>query len=121
VSVAEAASELRLAPNTVSTLVRQLSDLRLLSRSADTSDRRVARLDLSADIRRKVDAWRDRRVDALTSAMGQLSVREERCLEEAVMVLARLGEHLDAQLEPIASETVGTHEPASRQPAGTTQ
>jgi DNA-binding MarR family transcriptional regulator len=99
VSVAEAASELRLAPNTVSTLVRQLSDLRLLSRSADASDRRVARLDLSTDIRRKVDAWRDRRVDALTSAMGQLSVREERCLEEAVKVLARLGAHLTGSWE----------------------
>ena len=32
VSVAEAASELRLAPNTVSTLVRQLADVGILSR-----------------------------------------------------------------------------------------
>jgi len=119
VSVAEAASELRLAPNTVSTLVRQLIDLELLSRRADVSDRRVARLDLSADIRRKVDAWRDRRLEVLTSAMSQLSVREKRCLEEAVKVLGRLAEHLDAEEQPINGEIASRHESAGRRLVGT--
>jgi DNA-binding MarR family transcriptional regulator len=121
VSVAEAASELRLAPNTVSTLVRQLTDLGLLSRCADASDRRVARLNLSADIRRKVDAWRDRRLEALTSAMGQLSVREKRCLEEAVKVLGCLAEYLDAEEQPISGENVSGHESASRRLVGTSR
>ncbi|MGD0320424.1 MAG: MarR family transcriptional regulator [Acidimicrobiales bacterium] len=119
VSVAEAASELRLAPNTVSTLVRQLTDLGLLSRRADTSDRRVARLDLSAEIRRKVDASRDRRLEALTSATGQLSVRERRALDEAVKVLARLAEYLDAEEQPISGETGSRPESAGRRLVGT--
>jgi DNA-binding MarR family transcriptional regulator len=77
ISVAEAALELTLAPNTVSTLVRQLCELGFLVRSIDPSDRRVARLDLRPEIRRKVDAWRDRRVDVLASAISGLSVEEE--------------------------------------------
>ena len=97
VSVVEAASELSLAPNTVSTLVRQLRDLGFLSRSADPFDRRVARLDLRPDMRRKVDAWRDRRIEALSSAIGRLSAREERSLEETIAALQRLAGHLEAE------------------------
>ena len=43
VSVAQAAAELRLAANTVSTLVRQLTDAGLLLRRVDPVDRRIAR------------------------------------------------------------------------------
>jgi len=105
----------------VSTLVRQLADSVLLSRSVDVSDKRVARLDLSTDIRRKVDAWRDRRLEALASAIGQLSAREERCLVEATKVLARLTEHLDAQGQPVRGGTVSGRETAGSQPVGTTR
>jgi DNA-binding MarR family transcriptional regulator len=97
VSVAEAASDLRLAPNTVSTLVRQLTEAGLVSRSVDSSDRRVARLELAPAIRRKVDAWRDRRVIALSSAIGRLSREDERCLSDAVRVLRRVAEQLEVQ------------------------
>ena len=47
VSVAEAASELQLAPNTVSTLVRRLTETGIVVRTVDGVDRRVARLDLA--------------------------------------------------------------------------
>jgi DNA-binding MarR family transcriptional regulator len=96
VSIAEAAQELRLAPNTVSTLVGQLTEAGLLLRRVDESDRRVARLELSADIRRKIDAWRDRRVVALDAAIGGLSRRDQRGLVDAVPTLARLAEQLEA-------------------------
>ena len=94
VSVTQAAEELRLAANTVSTLVRQLSDAGLLSRTADDSDRRVARLELTPAMQRKVDALRDRRVAMLTAAMAQLSPADQRRLAGGLDVLGRLAGRL---------------------------
>jgi DNA-binding MarR family transcriptional regulator len=94
VSVADAAEELRLAPNTVSTLVGQLTDSGMLLRLADESDRRVARLDLAGATRRNVDAWRDRRVVDLAAAMARLPAPDRRRLEEAVPALSRLADLL---------------------------
>jgi DNA-binding MarR family transcriptional regulator len=98
VSIADAAQELRLAPNTVSTLVRQLTEGGMVFRRVCGTDRRVARLELSADIRRKVDAWRDQRVLALGDAIERLSSEDQRCMIEALRVLARLAEHLEEQV-----------------------
>jgi DNA-binding MarR family transcriptional regulator len=73
VSVAEAAAELRLAANSVSTLVRQLVDAGLLVRSADPADRRIAQLRLAPNMQRKVDSFRDRRVALLARAISELT------------------------------------------------
>ncbi|HXY81313.1 MAG TPA: MarR family transcriptional regulator [Gaiellaceae bacterium] len=94
ISVTEAAEELRLAANTVSTLVRQLTDAGLLIRSANDSDRRVARLELTAGMKRKADAFRDRRVALLSAAMAQLSLADQRRLAGALEVLGRLAGRL---------------------------
>lgn len=94
VSVADAAEKLRLAPNTVSTLVGQLTEKGMLLRLADTADRRVARLDLAPATRRRVAAWRDRRVVALADAAGRLAPAERRRLAAAVPLLARLADEL---------------------------
>ena len=94
VSVAEAAAELRLAANTVSTLVGQLTDAGVLVRRADESDRRVARLELTVKMQRKVTAFRDRRVAMLSAAMTQLSPSEQRRLLGAVDVLGKLAGRL---------------------------
>lgn len=94
ISIADAAQALRLAPNTVSTLVRQLSDAGLVVRSVDEADRRVARLDLAPEIRDKVDAWRDRRAVAVGSALGALSADERHRLEAALPVLGRVADLL---------------------------
>ncbi len=96
ISVAEAAEELRLAPNTVSTLVRRLSDAGVLLRAADDADRRVARLDLQPRLRREVEAWRDRRVERIERAVAALPAGDRRKLEAAVPVLARLAQEIDA-------------------------
>jgi DNA-binding MarR family transcriptional regulator len=95
ISVADAAQELRLAPNTVSTLVRHLGEAGFVERAVDESDRRVARLDLRPDIRRKVDAWRDRRVVAVGEAIGALSPRERERLAKALPALAQVAELLE--------------------------
>jgi DNA-binding MarR family transcriptional regulator len=93
-SVNEAAEDLSLAPNTVSTLVRQLTNQNMVVRSSDSVDRRVARLDLTPTMRRKVGAFRDRRLATLVSAMTSLSAHDQRSLAGAVIVL----DHLAAQL-----------------------
>ncbi len=97
VSVARAAEALRLAPNTVSTLVGQLTDAGLIVRTVDVRDRRVARLELTEDMKVKVGAFRDRRIAALSTAMGQLSPADRRALAAAVAVLGRLAACLPDQ------------------------
>jgi DNA-binding MarR family transcriptional regulator len=92
--VNEAAEELSLAPNTVSTLVRQLTDEHLLIRQVDPADRRVARLVLTPTMQRKVAAFRDRRVAMLSTAMNQLPPSEQRRLPGLVAVLDQLAELL---------------------------
>jgi DNA-binding MarR family transcriptional regulator len=96
VSVAQAAAELSLAPNTVSTLVRQLSDLGYLVRRVDPVDRRVARLELADDIGQKVAAFRDRRVAALADAMRVLPTVEQRRLRSTVGVLLKLNRAMES-------------------------
>jgi DNA-binding MarR family transcriptional regulator len=95
IAVAEAAQELKLAPNTVSTLVRQLGERGLLQRSVDDADRRVARLDLPTDVRRKVDAWRDRRIVLVGAAVAGLPPRDQERIAKALPSLARLAEGLE--------------------------
>ena len=95
VSVAEAATALRVAPNTVSTLVGTLTDRRVLVRRADATDRRVGRLELAPGMRRKVEAWRDRRSETLAAGLAALSKDERGKLAAAVPVLAKLAEELE--------------------------
>jgi len=90
-SIADAARELRVAPNTISTLVRQLADAGFVSREVDEADRRVARLRLEPAMQRKVEAWRDRRVEAIEQALAGLPELERRRLESAIPTLLRLG------------------------------
>jgi DNA-binding MarR family transcriptional regulator len=97
VSVTQAAEELRLAPNTVSTLIRQLTNEGLLIRRIDERDRRVARLDLTPAMRRKVGVFRDRRVSMLVGAMAQMSARDSRRLADSVEILEQLAERLEEQ------------------------
>ena len=96
VSIAGAAEAMRLAPNTVSTLVGDLVTAGLLVRRTDPFDRRVAQLELTEAWKRKIDAWRDRRVGAVDAAIRRLPADERRRLERALPALVRLG----AELEP---------------------
>ncbi len=94
-TVAEAAAELRLAPNTVSTLVGQLVEAGFVKRTVDENDRRVARLNLAPAVRSKVQAWRDRRVETIEAAVGRLSPDDRERIAAAVPALARLGRELE--------------------------
>jgi DNA-binding MarR family transcriptional regulator len=95
VSVNEAAEALALAPNTVSSLVGQLTDAGLVRRVRDEHDRRVARLQLTDDAQRRLEAWRDERAAALVDAVGRLDGGDRRALDGALEPLARLVARLE--------------------------
>ena len=89
-SVAEAAAELALAPNTVSTLVGQLVGADVLTRVSDPKDRRVARLMLTTPVRQRVERWRDQRALTAAGAIADLQPSQRADLERAVPIIARL-------------------------------
>jgi DNA-binding MarR family transcriptional regulator len=93
-TVAAAASELHLAPNTVSTLVGQLSRIGLLDRSYDTGDRRVVHLDMTETSRHRLSGWRRRRLNAVTKAINNLDTSEREQIANAIDALEQLGDNL---------------------------
>ena len=95
VSVAQAAAELGVAPNTVSTLVRRLTEAGMLVRTPDPTDRRIARLELPRPLARRVGAWRDRRLVALGSAIGTLEPGEQATIAAATALLERVADELE--------------------------
>ena len=98
-SVAEAATELALAPNTVSTLVGQLAGADVLARVSDPRDRRVARLTLTTPIRERVERWRDLRAVAVAGAIADLEASQRADLERAVPIISRLAAALGQAAE----------------------
>jgi DNA-binding MarR family transcriptional regulator len=94
ISVAEAANELGLAPNTVSTLVGQLTEQDLLRRSPDEHDRRIARLSLTPSAQQQVAAWRDRRIALVSQVLGRLDRADIEALRAALPTLNSVAERL---------------------------
>ena len=94
VSVAEAAEELGVAANTVSTLVGQLTGLGLLRRATDGSDRRVARLSLTESAMERAESWRDRRAGVMSEAVQRLTPADREVLAQAAATLRRLTEEV---------------------------
>ena len=95
VSVAQAAAELGVAANTVSTLVRELTAAGMLVRTTDPADRRVARLSLSESLDRRLGEWRDRRTVALGDAIGTLDPAEQATIASATELLGRVADELE--------------------------
>jgi DNA-binding MarR family transcriptional regulator len=100
IRVREAAVELRLAPNTVSTLVRHLSDAGLLDRGADLEDRRVARLRLTSAAGERLRRWRDRRHEILAARLAALAENDRHSLAEALPVLDQVAQSLELGWPP---------------------
>lgn len=92
IGVAEAAAELHLAANTVSTLVGHLVEAGLLRRTPGQEDRRVATLTLTLDARQRIDAWLDRRAATLAAGLASLPAMERRRLAAAISALHRLAD-----------------------------
>ena len=94
ISVAEAARELRLAPNTVSTLVGRLADQGLLGRERALADARSVRLSVTGKARQRIADWRDLRAELTQQAVAQLTPQDRLSLARAVPALQRLAERL---------------------------
>jgi DNA-binding MarR family transcriptional regulator len=104
VSVADAAGELAVAPNTVSTLVSQLVEAGLLERSTDPDDRRIARLTLTPAASRRAEQWRDRRAAVAAGGLARLSAADRQVLARAIPIIAGLAEELDRTPQPTGGE-----------------
>jgi DNA-binding MarR family transcriptional regulator len=72
VSVKEAAELLRIAANTASTLVGELTAAGLLARARDPENRRVVRLELTPDAHRRLAEYAARRRAILAAALAEL-------------------------------------------------
>jgi DNA-binding MarR family transcriptional regulator len=95
IGVREAAQQLGVAANTVSTLVNQLVAAGLLSRDRDPVDGRAARLELTARARRRVALWRDQREQALSAALDELDAEQRQALERSLPALHKILEVLE--------------------------
>ena len=100
--VGDAATALRLAPNTVSTLARRLSADGLLVAERDDIDRRGVRLHASRAGNRFLRHWRDERAHVLAGVLELLSERQRRALSSSLPVLTALVEALEED-EPAAT------------------
>lgn len=95
ITVAEAAQELRLAPNTVSTLVGRLTSADLLCRVKGEPDGRTVLLTVTERARRRIAEWRDLRADLVARALAQLTTDDQQALAAAVPALMRLAEQME--------------------------
>jgi DNA-binding MarR family transcriptional regulator len=80
----------------VSTLVQQLVRDGNVERETDEDDRRVARLRLTPQMRKRIARRRDERRAVLEEAVASLSQREQAAIEQAIPALQRLIEVLEA-------------------------
>jgi DNA-binding MarR family transcriptional regulator len=95
IGVAEAAQELRLAPNSVSTMVSKLTEDGLLSRGRDAADGRSVRLTVTEAGTARIEQWRDLRAELAGRALETLSPADRRALSAAVPALTRLAEQME--------------------------
>jgi DNA-binding MarR family transcriptional regulator len=95
ITVADAAQELRLAPNTVSTLVGRLTGVGLLQRARSATDGRAALLTVTDRARKRLAEYRDLRAELAGYALAGLSVADQRALAAAVPALLRLAERME--------------------------
>jgi DNA-binding MarR family transcriptional regulator len=98
IRVGEAAAQLHLAANTVSTLVTGLSSSGWLRRETDPVDGRSALLFLTPDAEERVAEWRDRRQAVLSEALETLDQDERDRIDQALPALRRMVDLLQEQV-----------------------
>ena len=96
ITVADAARELRLAPNTVSTMVGDLAAQGLISRGRSSADGRTVRLSATSRARQRLAQWRDLRAELTARVLSELSVADQEALGAAIPALVRLAGRMDA-------------------------
>ncbi|MBO0831197.1 MAG: MarR family transcriptional regulator [Actinobacteria bacterium] len=96
ITVADAAHELQLAPNTVSSLVSRLTAAGLLRRGRGATDGRTALLTTTERGHSWLAEYRDLRAELAGRALARLSPADQRALAAAVPALLRLAEGMSA-------------------------
>lgn len=100
IRVGELAGRLRLAPNSVSTLVQQLSDAGLLTRSKDPADRRATLLRLTGAGAEALAGWQRAHERRLATALARLGDVDRQAILAALPALSNLVEALDDRSRP---------------------
>ncbi|MGH3296897.1 MAG: MarR family winged helix-turn-helix transcriptional regulator [Trebonia sp.] len=95
IGVAEAAAELRLAPNSVSTMVSKLTEDGLLHRGRVASDGRSVRLTVTEAGAARIEQWQDIRTDLAGRALDRLTPTDRQALMAAIPALTRLAEQME--------------------------
>lgn len=99
IRVSDAAKELYLAGNSVSTLVNQLTTAGLLTRETDPEDRRSALLAPTPQALARLEYWQARRTELVRRQVAGLSEDDRAALEAALPALRRLAQHLHEEVE----------------------
>jgi DNA-binding MarR family transcriptional regulator len=89
-TLGELARAEQVRPPTISKLIVALERLGLVEREVDAADRRVVRVRATARGTKVLQEGRQRRVAALVSSLGALSVRDRALLARALPVLERI-------------------------------
>ncbi|MBW8816925.1 MAG: MarR family transcriptional regulator, partial [Streptomyces sp.] len=97
--VSDAAKELHLAGNSVSTLVNQLVKEGHLVRETDPADRRAARLLLTEKAETRLGDWKQRRVALMSRHVTRLDAADQEALRAALPALRALAVTLHEEAE----------------------
>ncbi|MER5664680.1 MarR family winged helix-turn-helix transcriptional regulator [Streptomyces mirabilis] len=99
IGVSEAAKELYLAGNSVSTLVNQLARDGYLNRETDPADRGAARLLPTPAADARLRDWRERRTALVRRQVARLDEADRAALEAALPALRKLAVNLHEEAE----------------------
>lgn len=99
IRVSDAAKELYLAGNSVSTLVNQLGRAGYLLRETDPDDRRSARLIPTPAAEARLRDWQERRAALVRTQVSRLSDADRAALLAALPALRRLAQNLHEEVE----------------------
>jgi DNA-binding MarR family transcriptional regulator len=99
IGISDAARELYLASNSVSTLVNQLAREGYLTRETDPADRRAARLMPTPAAEARLGEWRKRRADLVRRQVSRLDETEQEALRAALPALRKLAVNLHEEGE----------------------
>ncbi len=99
IGISDAARELCLAGNSVSTLVNQLVRQGYLVRETHPADRRAARLLPTAAAETRLGEWRRRRSDLVRRQVSRLDAADREALRAAIPALRKLAVNLHEEAE----------------------
>ncbi|MFE2061240.1 MarR family winged helix-turn-helix transcriptional regulator [Streptomyces sp. NPDC059467] len=99
IGISDAAKELYLASNSVSTLVNQLVKDGYLLRETDPADRRAARLLLTEAAAKRLADWQRRRTELVAGRVARLDEADREALRAALPALRRLAVTLNEEAE----------------------